>query len=220
MKKRFRWKQLLAGVLAGLSLLPVVPQMVQAEDYWPDGMSAKSPSAIVMEVNTGTILYEKKIHKQYYPASITKIMTTLLAIDNCDMDQSGTFSADAVYNNEGDTSHIARDLGEQLTVEQCLYGIMLESANECAYAIAEHVGEKLGGDYQTFIDLMNKRAKELGCQDTHFNNCNGLPDEKHYVSAYDMALISAAAYKNETFRIITGASSYTIPATNKLLDAY
>lgn len=220
MKKRFRWKQLLAGVLAGLSLLPAVPQMVQAEDYWPDGMSAKSPSAIVMEVNTGTILYEKKIHKQYYPASITKIMTTLLAIENCDMDEIVTFSADAVYNNEGDTSHIARDLGEQLTVEQCLYGIMLESANECAYAIAEHVGEKLGGDYQTFIDLMNKRAKELGCQDTHFNNCNGLPDEKHYVSAYDMALISAAAYKNETFRIITGASSYTIPATNKHKDPY
>lgn len=220
MKKRNRWKRLLAGVLAGLSLLPVMPQAAKAEDYWPDGMSAQSPAAIVMEVNTGTILYEKKIHEQYYPASITKIMTTLLAIENCDMDEIVTFSADAVYNNEGDTSHIARDLGEELTVEQCLYGIMLESANECAYAIAEHVGEKLGGDYQTFIDLMNKRAKELGCQDTHFNNCNGLPDDKHYVSAYDMALISAEAYKNETFRIITGASSYTIPATNKHDDPY
>ena len=220
MKKQNRWKRLLAGVLAGLSLLPAMPQTAKAENYWPDGMSAQSPSAIVMEVNTGTILYEKKIHKQYYPASITKIMTTLLAIENCDMDEIVTFSADAVYNNEGDTSHIARDLGEKLTVEQCLYGIMLESANECAYAIAEHVGEKLGGDYQTFIDLMNKRAKELGCQDTHFNNCNGLPDDKHYVSAYDMALISAEAYKNETFRIITGAPSYTIPATNKHDDPY
>ena len=220
MKKQNRWKRLLAGLLAGLSLLPAVPQMAQAKEYWPDGVSAASPSAIVMEVNTGTILYEKKIHKQFYPASITKIMTTLLAIENCDMDEIVTFSADAVYNNEGDTSHIARELDEQLTVEQCLYGIMLESANECAYAIAEHVGQKLGGDYQTFIDLMNSRAKELGCQDTHFNNCNGLPDENHYVSAYDMALISAAAYKNETFRIITGAPSYTIPATNKHDDPY
>ena len=86
-------------------------------------------------------------------------------------------------------------------MEQCLYAVMLESANECAYAVAEHVGQKLGGDYRTFIDLMNKRAKELGCTDTHFNNCNGLPDEDHWVSAYDMALISAEAYKNETFRM-------------------
>ena len=120
MKKQNRWKRLLAGLLAGLSLLPAVPQMAQAKEYWPDGISAAPPSAIVMEVNTGTILYEKKIHKQFYPASITKIMTTLLAIENCDMDEIVTFSADAVYNNEGDTSHIARDLDEQLTVEQCL----------------------------------------------------------------------------------------------------
>lgn len=220
MKKRNITKKVFAALLAGIALLSSVPQPVQAKEYWPDGIKTQSPSAIVMEVNTGTILYEKKSHKQYYPASITKIMTTLLAIENCDMDEIVTFSEDAVYKNEGDTSHIARDLGEKLTVEQCLYGIMLESANECAYAVAEHVGKKLGGDYQTFVDLMNKCAKELGCKDTHFNNCNGLPDENHYVSAYDMALISAEAYKNETFRIITGTASYTIPVTNKHSDPY
>lgn len=130
------------------------------------------------------------------------------------------FSADAVFKNEGDTSHIARNLGEKLTMEQCLYAVMLESANECAYAVAEHVGQKLGGDYRTFIDLMNKRAKELGCTDTHFNNCNGLPDEDHWVSAYDMALISAEAYKNETFRMIAGSPSYTLPKTNKCKAEY
>lgn len=105
-------------------------------------------------------------------------------------------------------------------MEQCLYAVMLESANECAYAVAEHVGQKLGGDYRTFIDLMNKRAKELGCTDTHFNNCNGLPDEDHWVSAYDMALISAEAYKNETFRMIAGSPSYTLPKTNKCKAEY
>lgn len=220
MKKRHRWKHLLAGLLAGISLLPAAPQSVRAEDYWPDGIRTESASAVVMEINTGTVLYEKKSHNPCYPASITKIMTTLLAIENCDMDEIVTFSADAVFKNEGDTSHIARDLGEELTVEQCLYAVMLESANECAYAVAEHVGQKLGGDYQTFVDLMNERAKELGCTDTHFNNANGLPDEKHYVSAYDMALISAEAYRNETFRIITGATSYTIPATNKHSESY
>jgi D-alanyl-D-alanine carboxypeptidase len=173
-----------------------------------------------MEVNTGTVLYQKKSHDQHYPASITKIMTCLLAVENCDLDEIVVFSADAVYKNEGNTSHIARNLGEELTVEQCLYAVMLESANECAYALAEHVGEKLGGDYQTFIDLMNTRAEELGCTDTHFNNANGLPDEDHWVSAYDMALIAAEAYKNETFRVIAGTESYTLPVTNKCDSEY
>lgn len=89
------------------------------------------------------------------------------------MDDVVTFSADAVYKNEGDTSHISRDLEEQMTLEQCLYGVMLESANECAYAVAEHIG---GGDVSKFVDMMNEKAKELGCTNTHFNNTNGLPD--------------------------------------------
>jgi len=126
-----------------------------------------------------------------------------------------TFSATAVYENEGDTSHIARELNEELPVEEVLYGVMLESANECAYAIAEHVGTKLGGNYQTFIDLMNKRAKELGCTNTHFNNANGLPDEDHWTTAHDMALIAQAAYQYEEFRVICGTGSHTIPEDNK-----
>lgn len=218
--KKSRWKRVLAAVLAVVCMLPGVPQRVCADEYWPEGPETQSKSAIVMEVNTGTILYEKNSHKKRYPASITKIMTTLLAIENCEMDEIVTFSADAVFKNEGDTSHIARNLDEKLTMEQCLYAVMLESANECAYAAAEHVGEKLGGDYQTFIDLMNKRAEELGCTDSHFNNCNGLPDEEHWVSAHDMALISAEAYRNETFRQITGSASYTIPKTNKCKEEY
>lgn len=218
--RKNRWKRALAAVLAVVLALPAVPHSVRADEYWPEGPKTQSKSAIVMEVNTGTILYEKKSHVEHYPASITKIMTTLLAIENCEMDEIVTFSEDAVFKNEGDTSHIARDLGEKLTVEQCLYAVMLESANECAYAVAEHVGEKLGGDYQTFIDLMNERAKELGCKNTHFNNCNGLPDEEHWVSAHDMALISAEAYKNEEFRRITGSASYTIPKTNKCKEEY
>lgn len=208
----------MAAFLMLVCVLTAMPLPVQAEDYWPEGPEISCASAIVMEVNTGTVLYEKKSHKVRYPASITKIMTTLLAIENCDMNEIVTFSADAVYKNEGDTSNIARDLGEEMTVEQCLYAVMLESANECAYAVAEHVGQKLGGDYSTFIDLMNSRAEELGCTNTHFNNCNGLPDEEHWTSAYDMALISAAAYQNETFRIITGSESYNIPPTNKHTD--
>lgn len=199
----------------GLFAAILPSRRVSAEALWPEGPGAASDSAIVMELSTGTILYEKNTETSHYPASITKILTTLLAIENCDMDEIVTFSADAVYKNEGNTSHISRDVGEQMTMEECLYGVMLASANECAYAVAEHVGEKLGGDYSTFIELMNRRAQELGCVNTHFNNCNGLPDEEHWTCAYDMALIAREAYVNEEFRRITGTGSYTIPTTNK-----
>ena len=152
-----KYTRVTAFFLAVCTVLLMLPLSVRADEYWPDGVKTQSKSAIVMEVNTGTVLYEKKSHEKHYPASITKIMTVLLAIENCDMDEVVTFSADAVFKNEGDTSHIARNLGEKLTMEQCLYAVMLESANECAYAVAEHVGQKLGGDYRTFIDRMNKR---------------------------------------------------------------
>lgn len=207
---------LAAAVTVSAICINPMPAYADGTDiYWPEGPQINSPNAVVMEVNTGTVLYEKNSHEKHYPASITKILTTYLAILNCKMDETVTFSADAVFKNEGDTSHISRDLGEQMTMEQTLYAIMLESANECAYAAAEHVGQKLGGDYSTFVDLMNKTAEDLGCTDTHFNNANGLPDENHWTSAYDMGLISCAAYKNEEFRKITGTKSYTIPPTNK-----
>lgn len=177
---------------------------------WPVGPEVEAPYAIVMEASTGTVLYEKDADAVSYPASITKILTTLLALENSSLDEVVTFSADAVYNSYG--SGIARDVGEQMTMEQCLYAIMLESANECSYAVAEHVA---GGDYQKFIEMMNAKAQELGCTNTHFNNCNGLPDEQHVTTCRDMALISRAALQNSMFRQITGTVRYQIPPTNK-----
>ena len=188
---------------------------VHAEEKWPEMPKVEAPSICVMEITTGTILYERDMDEVNYPASITKIMTALLALENCSLDETVTFSEAAVYGNEGDTSHISRDVGEKMTMEECLYGMMLESANECAWAIGEHVG----GTMKNFTKMMNERAEELGCTNTHFNNPNGLPDEEHWTSAHDMALISAEAYKNETFRVIAGAESYTIPPTNKHADA-
>jgi D-alanyl-D-alanine carboxypeptidase len=183
---------------------------VDASEYWPDGPDIETPSAILMEESTGTILYEKDAYSAQYPASITKIMTTLIALENSSLDEVVTFSDDAINNTEG--SGIARDYGEMMTMEQCLYAVMLTSANECAYAVAEHVG---GGDVNAFVDMMNEKAQELGCVNTHFSNPHGLQDENHYTCAYDMALIARAAYENETFRIITGTARYTIPPTNK-----
>ena len=207
MKKTKRWMSLLLGAAC---LFQINILSVQAEEYWPEGPEVAGESAIVMEASTGTVLYEKNSHQEYYPASITKIMTALLAVENSNLSDQVTFSADAVYKTAGG-SGISRDVDEVMTMEQCMYALMLESANECAYAIAEHVS----GDYDTFVKMMNDKATELGCQNTHFNNPHGLPDENHHTSAYDMALISQAALKNETFRLITGTKRYTIPPTNK-----
>lgn len=182
-----------------------------AWENWPAGPQVYAEAAIVMEAGTGTILYSKNIDEQLYPASITKLMTVLLALENLDMDEEVTFSHNAVYSIDYASSHIARDEGEILTVEECLYAIMLESANECSNAIAEQIS----GTTEAFADLMNQRAAELGCMNTHFVNPHGLPDENHYTCPRDMALIAREVIKYEKFRQIAGTPRYTLRATNK-----
>ena len=213
MKKNVKKVRMLLIILA-LNIVCMPAASVEAKkskNYWPK-LSEKitAGAAILMDVDTGTILYKKNINKAYYPASITKILTTLVAIENSSMDEVVTFSADAVYKTAGGSS-IWRDIGEVMPMEQCLYAVMLESANECAYAVAEHIG----GTMQKFVKMMNEKAKELGCKDSKFMNPHGLPDEKHYLTAKDMAIIAKAAYENETFRLICGTKRYTIPPTNK-----
>lgn len=212
MKKRIRSIALaLVGILTVVTTGQFSAEKVDAAAYWPKNVEVASGAAIVMEQETGTILYEKNTNKTYYPASITKVMTALLALENCELDETLTFSEKAVYENEGDTSHIAREVGEKMTLESALYGMMLESANECAWAIGEHVG----GSMDEFVAMMNAKAKALGCTDTHFANPNGLPDADHYVTAHDMALIARAAYQIPKFQEICGTRAYTIPKDNK-----
>lgn len=182
-----------------------------AWENWPAGPQVYAEAAIVMEAGTGTVLYSKNIDEQLYPASITKLMTVLLALENLDMDEEVTFSHNAVYSIDYASSHIARDEGEILTVEECLYAIMLESANECSNAIAEQIS----GTTEAFADLMNQRAAELGCMNTHFVNPHGLPDENHHTCPRDMALIAREVIKYEKFRQIAGTPRYTLRATNK-----
>ncbi|MBO5069526.1 MAG: D-alanyl-D-alanine carboxypeptidase [Roseburia sp.] len=209
MHRKRNWKKVLCLILSLFCLLQINPIEALASEYWPDGPETNSPAVILMELSTGTILYEKNSEEAHYPASITKILTTLVALENSRMDEVVTFSNRAIDETHG--SGIARDYGEQMTMEQCLYAVMLESANECAFAVAEHVG----GTMEAFVDMMNAKAKEIGCVNTHFANPHGLHDDEHYTCAYDMALIAQAAYENETFRIITGTKRYTIPPTNK-----
>lgn len=161
---------------------------------WPTGPVVTAESAILMEAETGTILYAKNIHARQYPASTTKILTTLIAAEQCSLDEWVTFSREAIYDTPSDSNHIAMDVGQQLTMEDCLNAILIRSANEVAFAVAEHIS---GTSWHDFAEIMNRRAEELGCVDSHFVNPNGLPDENHYTSAYDLAMIGRAFFANE-----------------------
>lgn len=174
-------------------------------------LTLTAESAILMDATTGKILYEKNSRTKQYPASITKLMTILLALEHGSLEDEITFSHDAVFSIEPGSAHIAIQEGEILTLEQVLYGIMLRSANECANAAAEYVD----GSMEKFAEHMTARAKELGCENTNFVNANGLFDENHYTTAYDMALIAQELLKNETYRSMMSNTYYLIPPTNK-----
>lgn len=176
---------------------------------WPDSISISAEGAILIDADSGAVLYGKNSHTAYYPASITKILTALIVIETCDLDDIVTFSHNAVHNVEPGSSSAGLDEGDQLTVRDTLYAMLLKSANEAANALAEHVA----GSNEAFAELMNQKAAFLGCTDSHFNNPSGLNDPEHYTSAYDMALIAQAAFHNETFVTIDSTLYYDLPPT-------
>ena len=178
-------------------------------ENWPAGPLIGAESAIIMEANTGAILYSKNIHEQLYPASTTKILTCLIAAENSSLDETVTFSHNAVFSIPVGSSNMGMDEGQSISMEECLYGILVGSANEVANAVAEHIG----GSIEGFAEMMNQKAKELGCTDSHFANANGLHDDNHYTSAYDLATIARAFYKNELLAKISGTPSYHFEAT-------
>ncbi|MDO4338130.1 MAG: D-alanyl-D-alanine carboxypeptidase family protein [Eubacteriales bacterium] len=177
---------------------------------WPQGPDITSTAAIVMEDSTNTILYAKNMDQPLYPGSAVKIMTTLLALENASLDDQVTMTATGVSGVTDGGANISAQLDEVFTMEQCLYAIMLASANDIALQVAEHIG----GSVEAFVEKMNARAQELGCTNTVFTNPTGLPDENQHITAHDMALIMQAAIDNADFRTIASAASYTIPATN------
>ncbi len=175
-----------------------------------DAPAINAQAAIVMDLDTGDILYEKNAHQQLYPASITKVMTCLLAVENGNVNDVITVSDSVMEQVEEGSSAIGLQSGEQLTLKDALYGMMLNSGNECALAIAEHIAGSTGA----FSIMMNDRARELGCTDSNFVNPNGLQDQNHYTSCYDMALIGCAAYQYPEFKTLISSQAYTIPETN------
>lgn len=192
---------------------------VQTNDlsYWPTGPAVSAQSAILMEAETGTILYAKNIHEELYPASTTKMLTCLIAAEQCALNETVYFSYEAVSSVPADGSNMGMDAGEYISMEECLYGIMVASANEVANAVGEHVA----GSLDAFAEMMNQRAAELGCQNTHFVNTNGLHAEDHYTSAYDLALIARAYFRNDVLRRIGNTPSYHfIPSAGQPDDFY
>lgn len=182
---------------------------------WPQGPKIEGESAILVDMITGTVLYSKNADKVQYPASITKIMTALLAAEHLDMKGKLVMSESAAHGiTISDSSSIYADTGEELTMEQAMMAVMLQSANEMTLALAEETS----GSVKKFVELMNLKARLLGCTGTHFNNPNGLPDELHYTTASDMAKIARAAWFNPTFRKFATTAYYEIPPTNKFAE--
>ena len=202
-------KRFLSLFLCLTLILGILPgQTAYAAAEWPSDISISADGGILMDINSGAVLYEKNSHEPYYPASITKILTALIVIENCSLDETVTFSNTAVNTLEPNSSILGARAGDTLSVRDCLYALLLQSANEVANALAEHCA----GSMDAFAEMMNERVAELGCTDSHFANPSGLNDPNHYVSAYDMALIAKAAFNNPTFVEIDSTTYYDVPA--------
>ena len=178
---------------------------------WPEKQPIYGQSCVLMDLETGAVLCSLERETTRYPASTTKVMTCLLALENLDLNSTVTMTEEGVALATEGSSNCGSVVGEEFTVEQCLYMLMLKSAND----IATQLAIEISGSVEAFADLMNRRAEEIGCTGTHFHNPSGMPDEEHYTTAVDLARIFREAYKNEMFRKLIGTAVYTVPPTNK-----
>ena len=226
-------KKIVSGVMALTMMVGVLSDTVYATDVvnrpatecesvynqvaqsnslkgWAQGPQIYSEAGIVMDMDSGAILYAKNIDDKHYPASITKVMTALVALEHYKMDETVTFTWDDIGFLEYGDAHIGMKPDEQVSMRDCMYGMMLASANEVSHAIGAH----MEGGFEQFLKVMNEKSKELGCTNSNWMNTNGLHDSEHYTSARDMAYISAAAFEYNTFREIVKTKQHTIPTTN------
>ncbi len=203
-------KRILGFALALSMVLNGGVMTAQAKPAWPSDMGIMAEAGIVMDANTGAVLFGQNIHVAYAPASITKLLTALVVAEHTDLDEMVTFSHAAVYDVEsGSGNALALDEGDVLSVRDCLHALLLRSSNQAANALAEHVG----GSRDGFVEMMNQKIGELGCGESHFANPSGLNSTEQYVTAYDMAIIARAAFQNETVLEVASTRNYTIPPT-------
>ena len=202
-------KRMRAGLLALVVLLFSTAAAGSAKAA--NAPEIASEGAVLYNATSGKFLYEKNANHQYYPASITKFMTALLVLENASQDDTVVFSSAATENLESGAVNLEVAKGDRIKVRDCLYGLMLKSANEVANGLAEHVS----GSVPSFAKKMNRRAQELGCTNTNFVNPSGLNSAKHLSTPHDMALIAKACFDRADFRAIDRTVSYHFPATQK-----
>lgn len=187
---------------------------VLAAPDWPSNIVIDAQGGIVIDANSGAVLYGQGMHETFYPASITKVLTALIVLENCKMDEMVYFSQDAVFNVEANSTSASMSPGDKMSVEDCLYALLLQSANEVANALAEHVA----GSNEDFCVMMNEKARQLGCEDSNFANPSGLNNPDHKTSAYDMALICKEAFANDDFVRIDSTRTYRLPPSKIAKD--
>ena len=209
--KRFLSVFLLFVLLVSLTATPFA---AAEEPTLPEDPDIQAKAALLVDANTGAIVYAKNEHQELYPASLTKIMTALLVVEAIDkgqlsLDQEVTASSTIEsLDTDGSTANIKP--GEIMTVEQLLYCMLVVSANEACVILAETVS----GSVDAFVDQMNEKAQALGCENTHFVNPTGLHDSQHYTSAWDLYLITKEALTHKDFVRISDTGDITLPATN------
>ena len=220
--KKLRFFALLLSVLLVLQLL--LPCAFAEEDVEPaeeeetvEEVSVDSPpeleckGAILVELNSGSTVYEYNADARLFPASVTKIMTCMLALEHGNLSDEITVDFSLIADMDEDASSIGLLDGETMTLEEMLYAVMVPSANDACIVVAAHIA----GSVEAFVEMMNQRAQELGCTGTHFTNPDGLHDENHYTTARDISIITKEALKSETFRTICATAVHELPETNR-----
>ena len=213
--KTNRFFALFLALVLSLCLFPAAYAAGDEKPELPADPDILAKAALLVDANTGTVVYAKGEHEELYPASLTKIMTALLTLEAIDagklsMDQELTATATALEGLSSDGSSAGIKVGETMSVRNLLYCMLVVSANEACDILAEAVS----GSVSAFADAMNAKAVDLGCENTHFVNPNGLHDPQHYTSAWDMYLITKAAMEYPDFMTICDTAAYTVPATN------
>ena len=209
-----KYKKLLTSIMTFLMLISIItPNVYAFDDVNESAIKVEAKSALLMEPDNGKIIFEKNCHDKFEPASVTKIMTLLLVMEAVD---SGKITmADKVTISETAKkmggSTMLLDTGEIRTVEELVKGVAIASGNDAAVALAEY----LGGSEEGFVDLMNKRAQELGMENTTFKNCNGLPKEGHLMSTYDISIMSRELLKHDSVLKYTGTYMETLSEGRK-----
>ena len=203
-----KWFKGLAALALAINMMPALS--IKAEEE----LNLDGESAVLIDADSGAVLYEKNADDRHYPASITKIMTVYLALSQGNPDQMLTATDTAIDNIDRKSSHIWLDYGEELTLKDACYAAVMASANDASNVLAEAIG----GSQEEFAGLMNEAAAAAGAKNTHFANAHGLPDEDHYTTAYDMAMITRMAMKNAAFAEVFGTVKYEMQPTNKQKD--